>query len=351
MDPFSQAALGAVVAQASAQHKLGFRVVVAGAFAGAMPDIDVFFAEDYFHNLQIHRGITHSLFFAPVMGPLLGFLLYKYECWQFSELLARARLKYWMLAMFLAILSHPLLDVLTPYGTQLLLPFSDKRFALFAMPIIDPLYTLPLFVAVYLAWRYRYKAKIFLIGVTCLLVTTSYLIYGWYLGSTAKEEAKQQLASLGIQEVEVESFPTFLQVHYRRIVARTPTADWVGYISMWRPCTIEWGKAEQSPLSAFDAVNNLREVEIFEWFAMGWLHKSLVEEEGNTVYQYADLRYGLVPDPKDSLFSLNVIDTNNGFELNTQNPISDSGEISTRIGNLFQSAYPSSCEQLSVGSR
>ena len=57
MDPFSQAALGAVVAQASAQHKLGFRVVVAGAFAGAMPDIDVFFAEDYFHNLQIHRGI------------------------------------------------------------------------------------------------------------------------------------------------------------------------------------------------------------------------------------------------------------------------------------------------------
>ena len=159
------------------------------------------------------------------------------------------------------------------------------------------------------------------------------------------------MASLGIQEVEVESFPTFLQVHYRRIVARTPTADWVGYNSMWRPCTIEWGKAEQSPLSAFDAVNNLREVEIFEWFAMGWLHKSLVEEEGNTVYQYADLRYGLVPDPKDSLFSLNVIDTNNGFELNTQNPISDSGEISTRIGNLFQSAYPSSCEQLSVGSR
>ena len=76
MDPFSQAALGAVVAQASSQHKLGFRVVAVGAMAGAMPDIDVFFAEDYFHNLQIHRGITHSLFFAPVMGPILGYLIY-----------------------------------------------------------------------------------------------------------------------------------------------------------------------------------------------------------------------------------------------------------------------------------
>ena len=155
MDPFSQAALGAVVAQASAQHKLGFRVVAAGAMAGAMPDIDVFFAEDYFHNLQIHRGITHSLFFAPVMGPILGYLIYKYECHRSNDLINKERMRYWMLAMFLALLSHPLLDVLTPYGTQLLLPFSDQRFALFAMPIIDPLYTMPLFIGIYLAWRYR----------------------------------------------------------------------------------------------------------------------------------------------------------------------------------------------------
>ena len=125
MDPFSQAALGAVVAQASAQHKLGFRVVAVGAMAGAMPDIDVFFAEDYFHNLQIHRGITHSLFFAPVMGPILGYLIYKYECHRSNDLINKERMRYWMLAMFLA-LSHPLLDVLTPYGTQLLLPFSDQ---------------------------------------------------------------------------------------------------------------------------------------------------------------------------------------------------------------------------------
>ena len=52
MDPFSQAALGAVVAQASAQHKIGFRVVVAGALAGASPDIDVFFADDYFPRVS-----------------------------------------------------------------------------------------------------------------------------------------------------------------------------------------------------------------------------------------------------------------------------------------------------------
>ncbi|MFT7471718.1 MAG: inner membrane protein [Kiritimatiellia bacterium] len=350
MDPFSQAALGAVAAQASAQHKLGFRVVVAGAIAGAMPDIDVFFADDYFHNLQIHRGITHSLFFAPVMGPLLGFLICKVESSRSRQQIDRQRLKYWMLAMFLAILSHPLLDVLTPYGTQLLLPFSDQRFALFAMPIIDPLYTFPLFVGIFLAWRYRQKAKVHMIGYSFLILSSSYLGYGWYLGQAATAVATKQLHERGIDNAVVESFPTFLQVHYRRVVARTPTADWVGYISMWRPCTIEWGMAEQSPQSSFAAVSELREVKIFEWFAMGWLHKTVIEREGNTIYQFADLRYGLVTNPKDSFFSLNVIDTGQGFQSNTQSPISNSGEISARLDGLAQSAYPNSCERPSLAS-
>jgi len=345
MDPFSQAALGAVVAQASAQHKLGFRVVAVGAMAGAMPDIDVFFAEDYFHNLQIHRGITHSLFFAPVMGPILGYLIYKYECHRSNDLINKERMRYWMLAMFLALLSHPLLDVLTPYGTQLLLPFSDQRFALFAMPIIDPLYTMPLFIGIYLAWRYRQKAQVHLIGITFLVVTTSYLVYGWYLGQAAKREAELQLVNLGLQDFQVESFPTFLQLHYRRVVARTPTADWVGYISMWRPCEIEWGMAEQTPRSDFEEVSDMREVRIFEWFAMGWLHRTVIEQDGNTTYQYADLRYGLVTNPKDSFFSLNVTDTNQGFQWDTQNPISNSGEINQRLNSLFSSAYPGTCER------
>ena len=130
----------------------------------------------------------------------------------FILLINKERMRYWMLAMFLALLSHPLLDVLTPYGTQLLLPFSDQRFALFAMPIIDPLYTMPLFIGIYLAWRYRQKAQVHLIGITFLVVTTSYLVYGWYLGQAAKREAELQLVNLGIQDFQLESFPTFLQI-------------------------------------------------------------------------------------------------------------------------------------------
>ena len=345
MDPFSQAALGGVVAQASAQHKLGYRVVVAGAIAGAMPDIDVFFAEDYFHNLQIHRGITHSLFFAPVVGPLLGFLIYKFESSRSSELPDRERLKYWMLAIFLALFSHPLLDVLTPYGTQLLLPFTDQRFALFAMPIIDPLYTVPLLVALVLAWRYRHKAKVYLIGLSFLLVSTSYLTYGWYLGLAAKQEAERQLVAQGIHNAVVESFPTLFQIHYRRVVARTPTEDWVGYISMWHPCPIEWGVSKRSPPNSFNEVSDLRSIRIFEWFSMGWLHKTVSERDGNTLYHLADIRYGLNTNPEESFFYLNVIDTEQGFIWNTGNSTRDPDQVNELLGDLFQSAYPSSCDR------
>jgi len=342
MDPISQATLGAVAAQASAQHKLGFRVLAAGAFAGAMPDLDVFVAGDYFNNLQVHRGITHSLFFAAVVGPPLGYLFFKIEQYRAKESIAGGRLKYWMLAMFLAILSHPLLDTLTPYGTQLLQPFRDQRFSIFAMPIVDPIYTFFLIASVILAWQFRDRLKVHLVGVGCLLISCSYLAFSWYLNVGAREEAERQLQAQGIVDAQVESFPTIFQIHYRRVVARTPDEDRVGYLSMWRPCKIDWGVANRAQTS-FDPVSKLREVSIFEWFAMGWLHKTVTEVDGETVYQFADLRYGLDTNPKDSFFTLNVFDTDQGYRWSTESLVSNSDQLNERFQNLFQSAYPASC--------
>ena len=114
---------------------------------------------------------------------------------------------------------------------------------------------------------------------------------------------------------------------------------------MWNPCSIDWGIAERTPRSSFNAVSDLREVTIFEWFTMGWSHITLSEQDGNTLYQFADLRYGLDTNPKDSFFSLNVLDTQQGFEWSTENPIGNTGQINERFDNLFQSAYPNSCDR------
>ena len=51
--------------------------------------------------------------------------------------------------------THALLDACTTYGTMLLWPFSDERFAWNTISIIDPLFTVPLLVAVVLAGKKR----------------------------------------------------------------------------------------------------------------------------------------------------------------------------------------------------
>src|SRR5690606_6885702 len=52
------------------------------------------------------------------------------------------------LTLWLVLVTHPLLDAMTSYGTQLLWPLKPTPTAWSSLFIIDPFYTLPLFVTV-----------------------------------------------------------------------------------------------------------------------------------------------------------------------------------------------------------
>ena len=307
-----------------------------GAVAGAMPDLDVLWSlsGDAFDQMRMHRGITHSLFFAPVVGPLLGYLAWKLERRGGTD-----RLRAWVLALTLALLSHPLLDLTTPYGTQLLLPFSDARFAIWAMSIIDPVYTVVLLAGVVVAWRRpRWGAA----SATALGVSVAYLGYAWYLNEAAEDTARAQLRAEGMQHAEVAAFPTFLQVHYRRIVARTDGEVLTGFVSMWRPCPIAWSAAPRLADDSVAAWRDSREGRIFEWFAMGWVHH--VPTDRGLVS--ADLRYGFSTDPGISAFST-VAEFDEGGDLVR---VTDAGRVRPDFfgrGGLLANAYPESCQAVS----
>ena len=338
MDPVSQAALGAVVTHAAAGRTLGVRALAVGAAAGAMPDLDVLWSVsgDAFDQMRMHRGITHSLFFGPVVGPLLGYLAWRFE----RRRGGTGRLRAWVLALTLALVTHPLLDLTTPYGTQLLLPFSDARFAIWAMSIIDPVYTVVLLAGIVVAWRRpHWRAA----SVTALGVSTMYLGYAWYLNEAAEGAARTQLRAEGVAHAEVAAFPTFLQVHYRRVVARTDTEVLTGFVSMWRPCPIAWSAAPRLADASVAAWRDSREGRIFEWFAMGWVHH--VPTDQGLVS--ADLRYGFSTDPGLSAFST-LAEFDAAGELVR---VTDAGrrappDFFTR-GGLLASAYPASCQAVS----
>ncbi|MBF0147739.1 MAG: metal-dependent hydrolase [Magnetococcales bacterium] len=150
MDPVSHALLGATAA-AVFQPREHLRVAaVVGGLAALLADLDVLIrsAEDPLMQLEYHRQFTHALLFTPVGGLVAALLLYRWT---------RRRLSFrqsWTMASLGYLTAGPL-DACTSYGTQLLWPWSDTRFAWSILPVVEPVTTLLLMVLLHQAVRCR----------------------------------------------------------------------------------------------------------------------------------------------------------------------------------------------------
>ena len=90
----------------------------------ALPDIDTasfVLGFPHSHGITGHRGISHSLLMAAVVGMAVGFVFFR-----------RVSRRWWAYGLFFSIItaSHGLLDTITNGGgaVALLWPFSDRRF-------------------------------------------------------------------------------------------------------------------------------------------------------------------------------------------------------------------------------
>ena len=142
MDSVTQAALGATIGQAGFRS-MGRRAMLFGAICGTLPDLDSLFAGgDAWARLVAHRGWSHSLLVLPILAIPVGLIGW----WVFRK---KGRAIDWIHLAFWALVTHPILDAFTTYGTQLLAPFSDARFSWNTIGIIDPIYTFPLLFALF----------------------------------------------------------------------------------------------------------------------------------------------------------------------------------------------------------
>lgn len=115
--------------------------------AAELPDIDVLLLPGGdLNHIRFHRSFTHSLPGVLVLVALLTLL----ARWRWPG----ARLKVvagW--SLFSMLVGHLLMDVVTSFGTQVLMPVVDTRFALDWVTDTEPLFVLPLLLAV-VAGRY-----------------------------------------------------------------------------------------------------------------------------------------------------------------------------------------------------
>jgi inner membrane protein len=120
MDSLSQIALGAAIGMATMGRRTAlWKAALWGAVAGTLPDLDVFIDHgDPVRNMVLHRAETHSLFWLTLFSLPLAALV--------ARLHGQGTIWLrWWLALWLVLVTHPLLDTMTVYGTQLALPFTD----------------------------------------------------------------------------------------------------------------------------------------------------------------------------------------------------------------------------------
>ncbi len=139
-----------------------WQCVLVGTVAGAFPDIDaVAQAFGDIAYLTQHRGITHSLLMLPLWAAGIAWLMAR--CFAATRAAPRAawRQFFWLAAGGIGI--HIAGDWITQFGTMLLQPFSDQRFGLGAMFIIDLAFSGFLVVGLVLAAifpRHRWPAAL-----------------------------------------------------------------------------------------------------------------------------------------------------------------------------------------------
>lgn len=285
MDSLTQAALGAAVAVATLGRRTApWKAAAWGALWGTLPDLDAFIDHgDPVSNMTLHRGHSHALFWLTLAGPLLGALAARVHGeWD--------RWRWWALAGWLALVTHPLLDWMTVYGTQLLRPFTDTPYGVGSVFIIDPLYTVPLLVGVAAALLGRSTQR-WGWNVAGLLVSTAYL--GWGLAAQAhvRGVAEASLARQGIAATQVLVTPTPFNTVLWRVVAVTPQHHHEGFRSLMDDGRemhfdrFDRGAALEAPLADVAAARRMR------WFTHGFY--KLDEVDGTA--RITDLRMGQEP--------------------------------------------------------
>ena len=287
MDLLTQGVLGAALAQAGSKQTETRLACGIGFAAGLLADVDALIrsANDSLLTIEYHRHFTHSIFFIP-FGALVAALI----LWP----LMRKRITFKRLYVF-SLLGYSLsgfIDACTSYGTHLFWPFSEERISFHLISIVDPIFTLPLLLAVVLAYRSR-CARLAQIG---LMFGAFYLAVG-YVQMERADSAIQQLAEKrGHTPTELIVKPTFGNILLWRSIYKVDERLYIDAVRMaWQPKIYQGDSIVRYDIDrnnpTLDKKSILyQDMQRFNFFSDGYI--AVHPEKANVL---ADVRYSIQP--------------------------------------------------------
>ena len=270
MDSVTQIVLGAAVGEVVLGKKLGNKAMLWGAIAGTIPDLDVY-QSLFFDKLranELHRGFSHSILFSIIFAPILAWFVSKREKWTLSVLttlifaypliandslvvrlvlggiilllngiiwlhdfsVLTATKGDWTKLMFWSLITHPLLDCHTTWGTQLLWPLPYKL-AWNNIFVLDPMYTVPFLVCVTVALFFhrtnRLRGVFNWLGIA---LSSSYMLWSLGVKWYTHEVFSTSLQNQNIEYSRITTVPTPMNTF---LWSATADADSVYYVGLY----------------------------------------------------------------------------------------------------------------------
>jgi inner membrane protein len=249
-----------------------------------LPDIDVAarLFTDPITALGYHRGITHSFVFAPLFGLLPAVLFYAFGRVKRFTLL-------WLCA-WMGISVHIFFDLITPFGTQVFLPLSARRFSLDWMFIIDPLFTILMGAGLW-AGR-RWSGKRFARWAAISFVV-AYLLLEAVCHRVAEARVEAYALRNGLTPGRISALPQPLNVFRWMGIVQTDRAVEQIYFSLLDDTVA----SESFPQSRSPLTHQTMEMYEARWYLSyarhPWVHEEL---SGDTaVVEFRDMQFSVDP--------------------------------------------------------
>ncbi|MDR6991586.1 metal-dependent hydrolase [Luteimonas sp. 3794] len=291
MDSLTQIVLGASVAAAIVPAAHRRAALAAGAVLGTLPDLDgipiALMTDDPVLRMTLHRGLTHSLLVLPLIAAAIWWLFKRFGKGRVAEAPMR-----WFWAIALALITHPLLDAFTVYGTQLWWPLTPPPAMWSSVFIIDPLYTVWLLIGVLVAAFAGPRLIAGRLIAAGLVLSTAYLGWSLVAKTLVDREADRALVAMGLGDAPRFSVPMPANTVLWRVVAMSDD----GYVEGFRSLAVDRGPmrfaAYPSDVDALRENAGLPAVQRLAWFNHGFMGAAVVDD----TLQISDLRMGNEPD-------------------------------------------------------
>lgn len=376
MDSLTQIVLGAAVGEVVLGRKVGNKAILWGAIAGTIPDLDVL-ARSLFDPLranELHRGITHSILFSAAMAPVLAFWLKRHAASLlavFTLLVAltfvqgaengvvrgillvvtagiivlifrRKRLaddgtrKEWSWLFWWSLVTHPLLDCHTTWGTQLFWPLPWKL-SWNNIFVVDPIYTVPFMICVgTVLFIRRDNARRRWVNWFGIGISSAYMLFTIVCKRIAVGAIASSLDRQHIPYVDFSTRPTPFNSILWSVNVDAGDHYLLGYHSLLdtKPevefVRVDKGLQNLGPWADHDKVRRLQVLSD---------HNFVVRSKNDTIV-FNDLRFGQMGEPspdKPFVFAYLLVPTNGDLRVELIPPGPPRGEdLGTLLNELWE---------------